>query len=85
MNWINIFTFFIFVVDQIIDGQQVEVVTEDEDEGDETQVLAVEGEDGQQYVVLEVIQPQVLKHRTVFFLNQSHLKLSLLKREGGLI
>jgi len=45
---------------QIIDGQQVEVLSEDEDEdGDETQVLAVEGEDGQQYVVLEVIQLQV--------------------------
>lgn len=42
---------------QIIDGQQVEVM---EDEDGHTQVLAVEGEDGQQYVVLEVIQLQVL-------------------------
>jgi uncharacterized Zn-finger protein len=42
---------------QIIDGQQVEVLDDEEDE-DETQVLAVEGEDGQQYVVLEVIQLQ---------------------------
>lgn len=46
---------------QIIDGQQVEVIDDEEDEEDEneTQVLAVEGEDGQQYVVLEVIQLQV--------------------------
>jgi len=43
---------------QIIDGQQVEVM---EDEDGQTQVLAVEGEDGQQYVVLEVIQLQVDK------------------------
>ncbi len=53
---------------QIIDGQQVEVIDDDDeddedeedDEGDETQVLAVEGEDGQQYVVLEVIHLQVI-------------------------
>lgn len=46
----------------MIDGQQVEVLEEyeDEEEDDETQVLAVEGEDGQQYVVLEVIQLQVI-------------------------
>lgn len=58
---------------QIIDGQQVEVMPgeeEDEDEADETDatgednglegsVMAVEGCDGQQYVVLEVIQLQV--------------------------
>ncbi|XP_073976183.1 uncharacterized protein isoform X2 [Rhodnius prolixus] len=57
---------------QIIDGQQVEVMPgeeEDEDEADETDatgednglegsVMAVEGCDGQQYVVLEVIQLQ---------------------------
>jgi transcriptional repressor CTCF len=55
---------------QIIDGQQVEVMTaddseeeeeyedeEDEDEN-ETSMMAVEGQDGQQYVVLEVIQLQ---------------------------
>jgi len=46
---------------QIIDGQQVEVIEgddEDEDEETQTQMIAVEGEDGQQYVVLEVIQLQ---------------------------
>ncbi|XP_018896124.1 uncharacterized protein [Bemisia tabaci] len=61
---------------QIIDGQQVEVIPDDdeeeeeedeEDEMDETgelsagmgqQVMQVEGADGQQYVVLEVIQLQ---------------------------
>lgn len=48
---------------KIIDGQQVEVMDDDdeddeEDPDDETQVLAVEGEDGQQYVVLEVIHLQ---------------------------
>jgi len=48
-----------FYFHQIIDGQQVEVIDDEEDEGDdETQVLAVEGEDGQQYVVLEVIHLQ---------------------------
>lgn len=51
---------------QMIDGQQVEVVagmdTEDEDEEsdeddeDNMDMMAVEGSDGQQYVVLEVIQ-----------------------------
>ncbi|CAB0009497.1 unnamed protein product, partial [Nesidiocoris tenuis] len=51
---------------QIIDGQQVEVLPgddddeedeEDEDEGEmSSSVMAVEGSDGQQYVVLEVIQ-----------------------------
>ncbi|XP_046997162.1 transcriptional repressor CTCFL isoform X2 [Schistocerca americana] len=47
---------------QIIDGQQVEVMAgEDEDEDDEdseSEMMAVEGQDGQQYVVLEVIQLQ---------------------------
>ncbi|KAF7992202.1 hypothetical protein HCN44_001527 [Aphidius gifuensis] len=37
---------------QIIDGQRVEVMTEE----DEDQMMAIEGSDGQQYVVLEVIQ-----------------------------
>lgn len=46
---------------QMVDGQQVEVMpgigSEDEDEDeDESDVMAVEGSDGQQYVVLEVIQ-----------------------------
>ncbi|KAK0177667.1 hypothetical protein PV328_001699 [Microctonus aethiopoides] len=45
---------------QIIDGQRVEVMTgyddEDEEEEDEDEMMAVEGSDGQQYVVLEVIQ-----------------------------
>uniref|UniRef100_A0A0A9WVG1 Transcriptional repressor CTCF n=3 Tax=Lygus hesperus TaxID=30085 RepID=A0A0A9WVG1_LYGHE len=50
---------------QIIDGQQVEVmpgIDDDEDEDEESEgeidssVMAVEGSDGQQYVVLEVIQ-----------------------------
>ena len=48
---------------QIIDGQQVEVMAgeEDDDEDDDTdgEMMAVEGQDGQQYVVLEVIQLQV--------------------------
>jgi hypothetical protein len=48
---------------QIIDGQQVEVMAgeEDDDEDDDTdgEMMAVEGHDGQQYVVLEVIQLQV--------------------------
>lgn len=54
---------------QIIDGQQVEVMPgesdeededEDEDEEDDEDhnMMAVEGQDGQQYVVLEVIQLQ---------------------------
>ncbi|KAL1130853.1 hypothetical protein AAG570_012094, partial [Ranatra chinensis] len=52
---------------QIIDGQQVEVIPgEDNDEDEElddemegsVKALAVEGSDGQQYVVLEVIQLQ---------------------------
>jgi hypothetical protein len=38
----------------------VEVLDDEDDEEDEAQVLAVEGEDGQQYVVLEVIQLQVM-------------------------
>ncbi|XP_071872507.1 uncharacterized protein [Bombus fervidus] len=48
---------------QIIDGQRVEVMTDDlatklkdYEEEDEDDVMAVEGSDGQQYVVLEVIQ-----------------------------
>ncbi|XP_044009322.1 transcriptional repressor CTCF-like isoform X2 [Aphidius gifuensis] len=49
---------------QIIDGQRVEVMTgyedeeeeEEEEEEDEDEMMAVEGSDGQQYVVLEVIQ-----------------------------
>ncbi|XP_043286134.1 transcriptional repressor CTCFL-like isoform X2 [Venturia canescens] len=51
---------------QIIDGQRVEVMTgdiasklkgyDDEEEEDEDDMMAVEGSDGQQYVVLEVIQ-----------------------------
>ncbi|XP_048515665.1 transcriptional repressor CTCFL isoform X2 [Athalia rosae] len=51
---------------QIIDGQRVEVMTgdlasklkgyDDEEEEDEDEMMAVEGSDGQQYVVLEVIQ-----------------------------
>lgn len=48
---------------QMIDGQQVEVMAsagsdedEEEEEEEETDVMAVEGSDGQQYVVLEVIQ-----------------------------
>ncbi|KAL2731438.1 transcriptional repressor CTCFL-like isoform X1 [Vespula squamosa] len=51
---------------QIIDGQRVEVMTgdlasklkgyEEEEEEDEDDMMAVEGTDGQQYVVLEVIQ-----------------------------
>ncbi|XP_014614149.1 PREDICTED: transcriptional repressor CTCFL-like isoform X3 [Polistes canadensis] len=51
---------------QIIDGQRVEVLTgdlasklkgyEEEEEEDEDDMMAVEGSDGQQYVVLEVIQ-----------------------------
>merc|ERR1711874_622927 len=47
---------------QIIDGQQVEVLTgdgEESDEEDETGgTMAVQGADGQHYVVLEVIQLQ---------------------------
>ncbi|XP_075228493.1 uncharacterized protein LOC142328594 isoform X2 [Lycorma delicatula] len=46
---------------QIIDGQQVEVIPgEDDDEEEELNgsMMAVEGSDGQQYVVLEVIQLQ---------------------------
>nr|CAD7398532.1 unnamed protein product [Timema poppensis] len=47
---------------QIIDGQHVEVMAgEDDDEDDEDtdgEMMAVEGQDGQQYVVLEVIQLQ---------------------------
>ncbi|XP_011314034.1 transcriptional repressor CTCF-like isoform X2 [Fopius arisanus] len=44
---------------QIIDGQRVEVMTgydDDEEEEEEEDMMAVEGSDGQQYVVLEVIQ-----------------------------
>lgn len=42
---------------QMIDGQQVEVMPgmDSEDEEDD-EMMAVEGSDGQQYVVLEVIQ-----------------------------
>ena len=47
----------------MINGQEVEVYDDEEDDEEEddedTEVLAVEGEDGQQYVVLEVIQLQV--------------------------
>ncbi|XP_039287301.1 transcriptional repressor CTCF [Nilaparvata lugens] len=48
---------------QNINGQRVEVIPGDEDDEDEDdelngQVMAVEGSDGQQYVVLEVIQLQ---------------------------
>ncbi|XP_067003344.1 transcriptional repressor CTCF isoform X1 [Anabrus simplex] len=47
---------------QIIDGQQVEVMAgqdeDDEDEDTDGEMMAVEGQDGQQYVVLEVIQLQ---------------------------
>lgn len=56
---------------QIIDGQQVEVMPAGsdgsgnemdrlEDTDVEGSVMAVEGSDGQQYVVLEVIQLQVI-------------------------
>ncbi|XP_025162302.1 transcriptional repressor CTCF isoform X5 [Harpegnathos saltator] len=45
---------------QIIDGQRVEVMTgyedEEEEEDEEDTMMAVQGSDGQQYVVLEVIQ-----------------------------
>lgn len=46
---------------QMIDGQQVEVMPgidseEEEDEDEDSDMMAVEGSDGQQYVVLEVIQ-----------------------------
>lgn len=46
---------------QVIDGQQVEVMPqlgseEDDDEDEDGDMVAVEGSDGQQYVVLEVIQ-----------------------------
>lgn len=46
---------------QMIDGQQVEVVPgmdsdEEGEEDGEIDMMAVEGSDGQQYVVLEVIQ-----------------------------
>ncbi|KAJ9600457.1 hypothetical protein L9F63_009227 [Diploptera punctata] len=51
---------------QIIDGQQVEVMAgeedDDEDEDTDGEMMAVEGQDGQQYVVLEVIQLQVTKY-----------------------
>ncbi|KAJ4438811.1 hypothetical protein ANN_14763, partial [Periplaneta americana] len=47
---------------QIIDGQQVEVMAGEEDDDDDEdtdgEMMAVEGQDGQQYVVLEVIQLQ---------------------------
>lgn len=45
---------------QMIDGQQVEVIpgmdSDEEGEEGEIDMMAVEGSDGQQYVVLEVIQ-----------------------------
>lgn len=42
---------------QIIDGQQVEVMPGvDSDAEDDSEMMSVEGSDGQQYVVLEVIQ-----------------------------
>lgn len=43
---------------QMIDGQQVEVLGSGlgSDEEEEIDMMAVEGSDGQQYVVLEVIQ-----------------------------
>jgi hypothetical protein len=66
-----LYNLFLF---QIIDGQQVEVM---EDEDGQTQVLAVEGEDGQQYVVLEVIQLQV---PTEQIYNKQHI-VSYLKLE----
>ena len=42
---------------QFIDGQQVEMYTGELDEDD---IMAVQGQDGNQYVVLEVIQLQVI-------------------------
>ncbi|CAH1981827.1 unnamed protein product [Acanthoscelides obtectus] len=62
---------------QMIDGQQVEVVPgggpmcamnsegEEEEEEDEIDMMAVEGADGQQYVVLEVIQLADGEERTM--------------------
>ena len=41
---------------QVIDGQRVEVMTEESDEEEEMEGVAMQGEDGQHYVVLEVIQ-----------------------------
>lgn len=41
------------------DDEDDEEDEDEESEGDETQMLAVEGDDGQQYVVLEVIHLQV--------------------------
>ena len=41
---------------QVIDGQRVEVMTEGSDEEEEMEGVAMQGEDGQHYVVLEVIQ-----------------------------
>jgi transcriptional repressor CTCF len=68
---------------QIIDGQQVEVMPaddseeEEEDEEDEededeneTSMMAVEGQDGQQYVVLEVIQLQDGSDTTMAVVNE---------------
>ena len=41
---------------QVIDGQRVEVMTEGSDDEEEMEGVAMQGEDGQHYVVLEVIQ-----------------------------
>ena len=41
---------------QVIDGQRVEVMTEGSDDDEEMEGVAMQGEDGQHYVVLEVIQ-----------------------------
>jgi hypothetical protein len=64
---------------QFIDGQQVEVIPgadEDEDrldDGMEGSVMAVEGTDGQQYVVLEVIQLQVRSIHRILAKAQSYI------------
>ena len=41
---------------QVIDGQRVEVMTEGSDDEEEMEGVAMQGDDGQHYVVLEVIQ-----------------------------
>ena len=41
---------------QVIDGQRVEVMTEGSDDEEDMEGVAMQGEDGQHYVVLEVIQ-----------------------------
>lgn len=74
---------------QMIDGQQVEVEmqgmgSDEEDEDEESDMMAVEGSDGQQYVVLEVIQLADGEEQTMVVDGQSEILAENILPDGGI-